>query len=220
VNGYPTLSGETTVVPIIGDPITQVKSPDGVTRGLTARGANSVVVPMHVTPADLDRFIEGIGLARSETGIIVTVPHKFAVHAHCRTATDRGHFLSSVNVMRRNTDGSWHGDQVDGHAYVQAAVAAGCEPRGAAALQVGAGGAGSAIALALLEAGVAELALHDADPRRSDRPAAGTLREPRGHRIRRSGRSHCGGQRDPDGHAGRRSVPRRSRRTEAVDVRR
>ena len=35
-------------------------------------------------------------------------------------------------------------------------------------LQVGAGGAGTAIALALLEAGAAELALHDADPVRRD----------------------------------------------------
>jgi shikimate dehydrogenase len=35
-------------------------------------------------------------------------------------------------------------------------------------LQVGAGGAGSAIALALLQAGAAELALHDTDPARRD----------------------------------------------------
>ena len=207
MNGYPNLSGETTVVPIVGDPIAQVKSPDGVTRRLTARGANTVVVPMHVAPADLDRFVEGIGLARSVSGIIVTVPHKFAAYAHCATATDRGHFLGSVNVMRRNADGSWHGDQVDGLAFVQAAVAAGCEPRGAAALQVGAGGAGSAIALALLEAGVAELALHDADARRRD-ALLGRLTERFGNRAvvgsADPADSDRRGQRDPDGHAGRR----------------
>jgi shikimate dehydrogenase len=42
----------------------------------------------------------------------------------------------------------------------------GAEPEGARALLVGAGGAGSAIAIALLEAGVRELIIHDADKSR------------------------------------------------------
>ena len=42
------LGGETHVIPIIGDPIAQVKSPAGVTRALNAKGRNSVVVPIHV----------------------------------------------------------------------------------------------------------------------------------------------------------------------------
>lgn len=168
MTGYPVLSGETTVVPILGDPIGQVKSPDGVTRALTARGANAVVVPMHVTAPDFDRFVDAIALAGNVTGLIVTVPHKFAAHAHCATATERAQLLGSVNVMRRNADGTWHGDQVDGLAFARAAMAAGARLDGATVLQVGAGGAGSAIALALLEAGAAELALHDADPARRD----------------------------------------------------
>jgi shikimate dehydrogenase len=53
---------------------------------------------------------------------------------------------------------------------------------GARALQVGAGGAGSAIALALLEAGVAELALHDADATRRD-ALLGRLQERFGARV-------------------------------------
>jgi shikimate dehydrogenase len=50
-------------------------------------------------------------------------------------------------------------------------------------LQVGAGGAGSAIALALLDAGVAELTLYDADPARLD-ALAGRLRDRYGDRVR------------------------------------
>jgi shikimate dehydrogenase len=57
---------------------------------------------------------------------------------------------------------------VDGIGFVQAMRAQGCEPRGRRALLVGAGGAGSAIAQALAEAGVAELAVHDADATRRD----------------------------------------------------
>ena len=172
--GYPVLSGETLVVPILGDPIAQVKSPDGVTRALVARGRNAVVVPMHVLPDDLDTVIRGLGPVRSIAGLIATVPHKFGLAAHCATLTDRAAFLGSVNVARRNPDGTWHGDQVDGAAFVAAcrAPTVGAEPPGGrrVALQVGGprGAGSSAIALALLDAGVAELTLHDADPARLD----------------------------------------------------
>jgi shikimate dehydrogenase len=74
--------------------------------------------------------------------------------------------------MRRNADGTWHGEMLDGLAFVQAQVEAGARPAGARALLVGAGGAGSAIGLALLEAGVRELVVYDADPER----AAGLVR--------------------------------------------
>jgi shikimate dehydrogenase len=168
MNALAQLSGETRVVAIIGDPIAQVKSPAGVTRALQARGCNGVVVPIHVAPADVDAFVRGFGLARNVDGILVTVPHKFAAYAHCATATARAHFLGAVNVLRRNADGSWHGDQCDGEAFVAALRAAGCDPAGQRALLVGAGGAGSAIALALLDAGVAALAIHDDETARRD----------------------------------------------------
>ena len=80
--GYPVLSGETLVVPILGDPIAQVKSPDGVTRALVARGHDAVVVPMHVLADDLDTVVRGLGSVRSVAGLIATVPHKFGLAAH------------------------------------------------------------------------------------------------------------------------------------------
>ena len=162
-SGYPVLSGETLVVPILGDPIAQVKSPDGVTRALVARGRDAVCVPMHVLRDDLDTVVRGLGPVRSVAGLIATVPHKFALAAHCATLTDRAAFLGSVNVARRNPDGTWHGDQVDGAAFVAACRSNGARPEGARALQVGAGGAGSAIASA---------------PARPTRPATGSSPTP------------------------------------------
>jgi shikimate dehydrogenase len=73
-----------------------------------------------------------------------------------------------VNLMRRRADGAWHGDMVDGLGFLSAARAKGIDPRGMRALLVGAGGAGSAIALALIEAGVSELAIHDSASERRD----------------------------------------------------
>jgi shikimate dehydrogenase len=162
------LDGSTRVLAIIGDPIAQVKSPAGVTQALHDRGVNAVVVPAHVTAQDVDAFIGGASLARNLDSIIVTVPHKFAAYRHCATATGRAHFLGAVNTLRRNPDGTWHGDMFDGIAFVDGIRNAGCAPEGRRALLVGAGGAGSAIALALLESGVAGIAIHDADAQRRD----------------------------------------------------
>ncbi|OWW21621.1 shikimate dehydrogenase family protein [Noviherbaspirillum denitrificans] len=168
MDSYAKLSGETRLIGIVGDPIAQVKSPAGVTKALLESGRNAVVIPVHVSPPDLERFVNGISLAKNFDGLLVTVPHKFAATRFCATLTDRARFLGAVNVMRRNADGSWHGDMVDGPAFVGGIRKAGCRPEGQRALLVGAGGAGSAIALALLEAGVAELAIHDEDKDRRD----------------------------------------------------
>ena len=164
----PLLSGATRVIAIIGDPIAQVKSPAGVTQALQERGCNAVVVPMHVSVAAFDEFMRGIAKAQNVDGIIATVPHKFAAFTHCATATPQAQLLGATNILRRNADGSWHGDMLDGKGFVAGIHKAGCVTKARRALLVGAGGAGSAIALALLEAEVAQLAIHDADLARRD----------------------------------------------------
>lgn len=162
------LDGATRLHVIVGDPIAQVKSPGGMSQAFAARGHNALCVPAHVAPAHLADWFAGVSLAQNVDGIIVTVPHKFACHALCTTTSDRAHFLGAVNTLRRNPDGSWHGDMFDGLGYVQAMRLKGCDPTGKRALLVGAGGAGSAIAHALVSAGVRELAVHDPDTRRRD----------------------------------------------------
>ncbi|WP_298285501.1 shikimate dehydrogenase [Acidocella sp.] len=162
------LNGATSVIGIVGDPIAQVKSPAGMTVGLNERGQNSIVVPFHVTRERLAAFVDGVTLAGNVSGIIVTVPHKLACFELCATASPRSALLRAVNVMRRTPEGAWHGDIFDGEGFVAAQKQAGCQPEGKRVLLVGAGGAGSAIALAFLEAGVAELALRDGDAARRD----------------------------------------------------
>lgn len=162
------LTGATRLNVIVGDPIAQVKSPGGMTAAFAARGHDGIVVPARVAPADLEELLTALDKVPNCDGIIVTVPHKFACHGHCASATERGDFLGAVNIMRRRPDGGWHGEMVDGLGFVGAVKANGGEPAGKRALLVGAGGAGSAIALALVDAGVAELAIHDADTSRRD----------------------------------------------------
>jgi shikimate dehydrogenase len=160
------LSGASRLFPIIGDPIKYVESPMRLTRTFGERGYNGICVPMQVAAGDLDAVMAGLSASRNVDGILVTMPHKFATFAHCATSSERAKVLGVVSVIRRNPDRTWHGDMLDGLAFVKAQKDHGAQPEGARVLLVGAGGAGSAIAIALLEAGVGELVIHDADESR------------------------------------------------------
>ncbi len=160
------LSGETHLFPIIGDPIIYVKSPERLTSGFAARGHNGICIPMQVPEGALERVIHGLTLIPNIEGLLVTMPHKFAAYTYCATNSERSRLLKAVSVIRRNVDGSWHGDMLDGLAFVKAQQDQGAQPEGARVLLVGAGGAGSAIAIALLEAGVRELIIHDTNAAR------------------------------------------------------
>ena len=160
------LSGTTRLFPIIGDPIKYVESPRRLTRTFEERGYNGICVPMQVPGPDLDTVMAGLTASLNVDGILVTMPHKFTAFTHCATSSERAKMLGVVSVIRRNLDGTWHGDMLDGVAFVKAQKDHGAQPEGARALLVGAGGAGSAIAIELLQAGVLELVIHDADESR------------------------------------------------------
>lgn len=161
-----TYSGATRVIFIVGDPIAQVKAPAFATRTLRARGADAVVVPAHVRPADLAAFMDVAACMPNVDGVIATVPHKFAIVPLCHAVSARAASIGAVNIVRRDAQGRWFGDMCDGEGYVTALRKAGCEPAGRRALLVGAGGAGSAIAHALVDAGVHALSVHDTDAAR------------------------------------------------------
>jgi shikimate dehydrogenase len=161
------LSGATRLYIIVGDPIAQVKSPGGMTAAFATHGHDAILVPVQIAPADLADFLSVADRMPNLDGMIATVPHKFAAFRHCRSSEARASFIGAANIMRRNPTGGWHADMVDGEGFVRAMRGKAVDPTGKRALQIGAGGAGSAIAYALIEAGVAELALHDVDiPRR------------------------------------------------------
>jgi shikimate dehydrogenase len=171
------LSGATRLVPVVGDPIAQVKSPYGVTQAFEQRGRDMICVPMQVAPADFAPFVAVMRAMKNVDGIIVTVPHKFAAHDVCDSLSDRARFLRTVNTIRRMPDGRLFGDMFDGVGFVEACRANGCDFRGKSALLVGTGGAGTAIAHAVAMAGVSRLTLADIDHARRDDLVARLARE-------------------------------------------
>jgi shikimate dehydrogenase len=161
------LSGETRLFPIIGEPIIYVQAVRRLTGGFEARGHNGICIPMQVAGPDLEVVMRGLTQTRNVDGLLITMPHKFTCFAHCATYSETAKLFGVVSVARRNLDGSWHGDMLDGEAFVKAQIDEGAQPQGARVLLLGAGGAGSAIAMALLAAGVRELIIHDTDKVRS-----------------------------------------------------
>ena len=161
------VNGATRLFPIIGDPIRYVESPVRLTRSFDARGHNAVCVPMQVPGPALDDVMRGLSSTLNVDGVLVTMPHKGTVFGHCATSSERATLLGAISVLRRNADGTWHGDMLDGLAFVKAQKDHGAQPAGSRVLLLGSGGAGSAIAIALVDEGVEELVVHDVDEARA-----------------------------------------------------
>ena len=160
------ISGSTRLFPIIGDPLAHVESPARLTRTFAQRGRDAVCIPVQTAAGHLGVVMAALAASGNVDGILVTMPHKRAASGYCATLSERARMLGVVSVIRRNPDGTWHGDILDGLAFVKAQVDHGAVVEGARALLVGAGAAGGAVAIALLQAGVRELAVHDADDSR------------------------------------------------------
>jgi shikimate dehydrogenase len=176
----PSLNGATRIHVTIGDPIAQVKSPAGVTQGFHARGHDAIMIPLQVRPADIDDFFKLARKLPTLDGIIITVPHKPVAFRHCDETSERARVLEVCNVMRRTADGGWSGDMTDGGGFVDALKRNAFEPKGKRVLQVGAGGAGSAIALSLTMEG-ASVTLADLDRAKRDALIARLGRH--GHKV-------------------------------------
>ncbi|MEZ5448829.1 MAG: hypothetical protein R3E89_07450 [Thiolinea sp.] len=161
------LNGETRLFPIIGDPIAQVRSPEFLGAILERRGANAIVPPLQVKPADLADTVRVLKRGASVHGILATVPHKVAMLEHADELSERAAFVGSVNILCRRA-GCWVADNVDGVGYVTGIRHEGFEVAGQQVLLVGVGGAGAAVALEFLQQGAALLAIHDLNTQRRD----------------------------------------------------
>lgn len=162
------LDGRTVVLGIIGDPIAQAKAPMPLTRLLQERGLNAILVPLHVRAKDVDGLLATCSQVRNFAGFIVTVPHKQLVaRSLAARQSEASQRASAANVVRRTAAG-WEADLLDGVGFVTGLRKAGFDPRGGDVRVVGAGGAASAIAFSLADAGAARIGLHDLDAPRRD----------------------------------------------------
>jgi shikimate dehydrogenase len=93
------IDGSTRIIGITGDPIAQVKAPTTLNPMLAERGLNAVLVPFHVSPADLDTFMAGLKAIKNLDALVVTVPHKAAVLRHVDRPSPRVRQVGSANLL-------------------------------------------------------------------------------------------------------------------------
>ena len=162
------ITGNTRIFGILADPIHHVKTPQGINRLLDARKFDGVMVPIHVGSGGLGTMVEGLRRMNNLGGFVVTVPHKTAMPALCDELTPAAQRIGAVNVVRRTAGGRLVGGMLDGEGFVAGLRSAGIEPAGLTAYLAGAGGAASAIAYALAQAGVSRLTVANRTPAKAE----------------------------------------------------
>ena len=151
------LNGATRLYGTIGDPIRQLRMTAVMPQVFAAVGANAVWLPFEGGPDLLPLMLEALTKMRNLGGFTVTIPHKTTMLDLLGRATPRAMAAGSVNLVRRESDGTLVGDNVDGVGFVRGLEAQGHRVRDASIWLVGLGGAGGGIAAALCEAGVGRL---------------------------------------------------------------
>lgn len=162
------ITGRTVLCAVLADPILHVKTPDAINNLLRDRGIDGVMVPMHVGPGELASVVAGLKGMRNFAGFIATVPHKSAMTALCDDVSERARAVGAVNVVRRTADGKLVGDMFDGLGFTEGLRQAGIELAGRSVYLAGAGDAASAIAFALVAAGVSRLTIANRTRARSE----------------------------------------------------
>lgn len=151
------ITGATKLCYVVADPVRQLRTPQVLNRVWDERGLDIVTVPAHVPVAGLRDFVAAIRANESALGAIVTVPHKQSVIPLCDELGPNAQIVGAVNVIRRTAEGRLIGETFDGLGFVAGLRARGFEPRGQRAIVLGAGGAASAVAVALLNSDVESL---------------------------------------------------------------
>jgi shikimate dehydrogenase len=155
-----------------------VKAPLAFNALFRRAGIDALVVPLELPPESVVETCRSLLASGSIGGLLVTVPYKKTLFELVAQPGESARLVGAVNAIRRGagaageTGGTLQGDLFDGVGFLAGLRAAGHEPSGRKVLVVGAGGAGSAVAAALLSAGVAWLGIFDVNAALADALAA------------------------------------------------
>ncbi len=159
----PSVRGTTDVIFTVANPVAQVKAPEVLNHVFARLGIDAVVVPAKAPDAHFESFLRGVLAAQNVRGLLVSLPHKIALMQLLDRPDAAARLAGSANAARLGADGLIEGALFDGSGFVNALRHQGVGFSGRRVQLVGAGGAGLAIASALVscEAPPAELTLCD-----------------------------------------------------------
>jgi shikimate dehydrogenase len=157
------ITGQATIYAILGDPIAHVRTPMVFNALFEQQQRDAVLIPLRVPAGGLDAALDGLRAMDNVGGFVVTGPHKTTAARRCDALEDAARLAGAVNTIRREPDSRLVGTLFDGLGFVAGLRAQGHEPRGKRVYLAGAGGAGTALAFALADAGAAHLTIHNRD---------------------------------------------------------
>lgn len=156
-----TISAKTTLVGLIGWPVSHSVSPAMHNAAFDALELDWRYVPLPVDPAlpgavgDAVRGVRAMGMR----GINITVPHKQAVLPFLDRIAPAAQAMRAVNTIVVEADGSLTGDNTDAPGFIADLRAHDVDPVGAHVLVLGAGGSARAIIYGLAQAGARRVTL-------------------------------------------------------------
>jgi shikimate dehydrogenase len=165
------ITGTTRLYAIIGDPITHVRTPMAFNDYFLAHHIDAVCLPVQIGGGDLPRGWAGLKSMANLDGFIVTAPHKAEAAGLCEKLEGEGLHAKVVNVVRREPDGSFTGNLLDGRGFVSGLIKQGHQVKGRRFYLAGAGGAATALAFALADTGAAALTVHNRTRSRAEKLA-------------------------------------------------
>lgn len=148
--------GSTTVVGLIGWPVSHSLSPVMQNAAFAAAGLDFCFVPFPVVPKRLGEAIRGMR-ALGLRGCSVTTPYKELVLPWLDALTDVAKLVKAANTLWVDDDGRLWGDHTDGAGLVAYAKHMGVPMGGTDALVLGAGGAARSVTAALIDADCASV---------------------------------------------------------------
>ncbi len=161
------------IVAIIGDPIRQARSPAVFGSYFNKHRIEAVMVPLHVTAAEFDRVLSGLRRIRNFGGLVVTIPHKMRACQIADICGPMAQATGTANALVPIGDNQWSAEMFDGIGLLTALDKRQIAIAGLEVLLLGAGGAGTAIAVALEQRGrVGRISIVETDQTRAETLAA------------------------------------------------
>jgi shikimate dehydrogenase len=152
------------ILAIIGDPIIQAKSPATFGSYFQANCIDAVMVPLHVNADSFTTALKGLRQVQNFSGAVITIPHKVLAFEIAARHGPMAEATGTANVLVPIGKEEWGAEMFDGIGLLTALQKRGIEVAGLDVLLIGAGGAGTAIAVALEKLGkAASISIADPD---------------------------------------------------------
>ncbi len=143
------VEGETRLIGLLGYPVEHTASPAMHNAALKHLGLKYIYVPLSIPPENLLEAVKALKVLGFQ-GFNVTIPHKKNIIKYLDEADYHARLVGGVNTVVRK-DNAFLGYNTDGEGFIRSLEEKGVNLEGKTVFLIGAGGAGWAIAFAIMK---------------------------------------------------------------------